>query len=79
MKAVTLSGLISLDGKMLVSDENDIWGVSNPNVLAGHEGQQVLVKCQVFLEKNEIHVFSIKPAGAELKSASYRSDSAFRR
>lgn len=44
-KAVTLSGQISLDGKTLVSQENDIWMVSNPDVLVGHEGQWVSVKC----------------------------------
>jgi hypothetical protein len=78
-KAITISGQISLDGKTLVSEENDIWSVSNPNVLAGHEGQQVLVKCQMNADKNEIHVFSIKAALMEVKSASNKTDSAFRR
>jgi len=78
-KAVTISGQISLDGKALVSEENDIWTVSNPNVLAGHEGQQVSVKCQVNPDKNEIHVFSVKVALMELKPASNKTDSAFRR
>src|SRR5271169_2828093 len=78
-KAVSISGHISLDGKTLVSEENDIWSVANPKVLAGHEGQQVSVKCQVFSDKNEIHVFSVKPALLEVKSASNKADSAFRR
>jgi hypothetical protein len=78
-KAVTVSGQISLDGKTLVSEENDIWNVGNPNVLAGHEGQQVLVKCQMNADKNEIHVFSIKAALMEVKAASNKTDSAFRR
>jgi len=78
-KAVTISGQISLDGKTLVSEANDIWMVSNANVLTGHEGQQVLVKCQVRPDKNEIHVFSVKVAPLEVKSALNRSDSAFRR
>jgi hypothetical protein len=78
-KAVTISGQISLDGKTLVSEQNDIWNVINANVLAGHEGQQVLVKCQVHPDKNEIHVFSIKVTPLEVKSASYKTDSAFRR
>jgi hypothetical protein len=78
-KAVTLSGQVSLDGRTLVSEENDIWSVGNPNVLAGHEGQQVLVKCQVSPDKNEIHIFSVKVAMKELKSAANKSDSAFRR
>jgi hypothetical protein len=78
-KAVAISGQISLDGKTLVSEENDIWSVSNPNVLAGHEGQQVSVKCQVQPDKDEIQIFSVKVALKEVKSASNRSDSAFRR
>ncbi len=78
-KAVSISGQISKDGKTLVSEENDIWSVTNPNVLAGHEGQLVSVKCQVNPEKSEIHVFSVKPALTEVKSASNKADSAFRR
>jgi hypothetical protein len=62
-----------------VSEENDVWNVINPNVLAGHEGQQVLVKCQVFPDKNEIHVLSFKTALLEVKAASNKADSAFKR
>jgi hypothetical protein len=78
-KAVSISGQVSLDGKTLVSEENDIWSVSNPNVLAGHEGQPVSVKCRVQVDKNEIQIFSVKVALKEVKSVSNRSDSAFRR
>jgi hypothetical protein len=56
-KAVTISGQVSDDGKILVSDADDIWTVSNPNVLAEHVGQQVRVRCQVLSDKSEIHVF----------------------
>jgi hypothetical protein len=79
MKAVTISGQVSGDGRTLVSEENDIWSVSNPSVLTGHEGQQVSVKCQVQPDKNEIQIFSVKVALKEVKSASNKSDSAFRR
>lgn len=78
-KAVTISGQISLDGKALVSEENDIWGVLNPSVLAGHEGQQVLVKCQLYRDKNEIRILSVKIIPMEVKHASNKFDSAFRR
>jgi hypothetical protein len=78
-KAVSIAGPISLDGKTLVSEENDIWSVVNPDVLAGHKGQMVLVKCQVFPDKNEIHVLSLKPALVQVKSASNKADSAFKR
>jgi hypothetical protein len=78
-KAVNLSGQVSADGKTLLSDADYIWTVSNPNVLQGHEGQQVLVKCQVNPAKNEIQVFSVKPLHREVKYVANRGDSAFRR
>jgi hypothetical protein len=78
-KASLLSGQISLDGKTLVTEKNEIWTVTNPDVLAGHQGQRVLVKCQLFASKNEIQVFSLEPAAKDLKLASNRADSAFRR
>jgi hypothetical protein len=78
-KAVTISGQVSVDGKMLVSDEDDIWTVSNPSVLAGHEGKQVLVRCQVHADKNEIHVFAIKEGLVQAKYVARSGDSAFRR
>jgi hypothetical protein len=78
-KAVSISGQVSLDGKTLLSEANDIWSVTNPNVLVGHEGQQVSVKCRVQPDKNEIQIFSVNLALKEGKSASNRSDSAFRR
>ena len=77
-KATQLTGLISLDGKTLVTEKNEIWTVSNPDVLAGHQGQKVLVKCQLFADKSEIHVFTLQPS-EDIKSASNRTDSAFRR
>ena len=78
-KAVTITGLISADGKSLVSEADDIWAVSNPGVMQGLEGQRVLVKCQVNPSKNEIHVFWVKGALQNAKYAANRSDSAFRR
>jgi hypothetical protein len=78
-KAVSISGQINMDGKTLVSEDNDIWSVTNPHVLAGHEGQLVSVKCQVYPDKNEIRVLSVKVAPVEVKSASNKGDSAFRR
>src|SRR5260370_6826935 len=60
-KAVTISGQISLDGKTLVSEENDIWSVTNPNALAGHEAKQALVKCQVNLHKTTRHLITTTP------------------
>jgi hypothetical protein len=78
-KAVSISGQVSMDGRTLVSEENDIWSVSDPDVLVGREGQQVSVKCQVQPGKNEMQIFSVNLVLKEVKSASNRSDSAFRR
>jgi hypothetical protein len=78
-KAVTLSGLVSDDGKALVSDKDDVWEVSNPNALAGHEGRQVTVKCQMYPDKNEIRVLSLRVSQSEVKYAAKLGDSAFRR
>ena len=78
-KAVTLSGQVSADGKALVSDKDDVWEVRNPHVLAGQEGRQVTVKCQMSPDKNEIRVLSIRLAQGEGKYSARLGDSAFRR
>jgi hypothetical protein len=78
-KAVTLSGQASADGKTLLTDDDDIWVVTNPNVLAGHEEQYVSVRCQAEAGKKELHVFSVKAAIREAKYVANRGDSAFRR
>ena len=79
MKAVILSGQISQDGKALISRENDIWTIHNPDALAGHEGKVVVVKCQWLADKNAIHVFTVKVAPLEVRFAANKGDSAFRR
>jgi len=78
-KAVTISGQVSEDEKTLVGDDDAIWSVSNPGALAGHRGQQVLVKCQMLSGKGEIRVFSIKMSLRGVKYVSKSGDSAFRR
>jgi len=67
-KAMTVSGKISDDGKMFVSDkDNKTWTVSNPEALKGHEGHHVTVKAHVDAAKNEIQVSSVKIAKDEIK------------
>jgi hypothetical protein len=78
-KAVTLLGRISEDGKAFVSQQDEVWEVSNAKVLTGHEGQQVVVKCQLFPDKNEIRVLLLSVAQAEVKYVVSHGDSAFRR
>ena len=78
-KAITIPGQVSLDGKTLLSNEDDIWTVSNPEVLTGREGKPVVVRCQVFPDKNEIRIFYVKTEMKEVKYTARKGDSAFRR
>ena len=67
-KAVSVSGKVSDDGKMITSDkDNKMWTVSNPEALKGHEGHHVTVKAHLDSAKNEIHVTSIKMRKGEMK------------
>jgi len=76
-KAVTISGTLSSDGKTLVSDQDDVWTVSNAEVLKGQEGRQVIVKCRPDPKTHSIHVFFVKLD--DPRYAADRGDSAFRR
>jgi hypothetical protein len=78
-KAVTLSGQVSADGKSFVSDDEDIWTVSNPAVLSGQEGQRLQIRCELNPAKNEVYVLSAKTALRETRFLARSGDSAFRR
>jgi hypothetical protein len=79
-KATTVSGRVSDDGKAFVSDQDEVWEVSNAKVLLGREGQQVVVKCQLYPDKNEMRVLSVSGTqAAVVKYVANRGDSAFRR
>ncbi len=78
-KAITLFGQASADGKTLLTDDDDIWVVTNPSVLAGHEGQYISIRCKAEPDKKELHVFSARVAAREAKYVANRGDSAFRR
>jgi hypothetical protein len=78
-KAVTIAGTLSLDGKTLVTDLDNMWTISNAEALKGHEGQHVTVKCHVSPDKQVIQVFFIKAEGGGTKQATNWGDSAFRR
>jgi pentapeptide MXKDX repeat protein len=69
-KAVSVSGKVSDDGKMFMSDkDNKNWLISNPETVKGHEGHHVTVKAHLDPAKNEIHVTSVKMAKGEMKDA----------
>ena len=63
MKAVSVTGKISEDGKMFVSDKDSkSWTISNPDAVKGHEGHHVTLQAHVDADKNEVHVVSLKMA-----------------
>ena len=78
-KAVVLSGRASEDGKNLIAKKGEPWSVVNPGALAGHEGQQVKVKCRISSASREIRVLSVKAVAQPLKYVANPGDSAFRR
>jgi hypothetical protein len=74
-KTVSVSGKVSDDGKMFVSDkDNKKWTISNPDTVKGHEGHHVTVKAQLDSAKNEIHVTSLKMAKSEMKDDNMKKD-----
>ncbi len=78
-KASTVSGKVSEDGKSLIGKNGEPWLVANPGALAGHEGQQVKVKCQISSGSHDIRVVSVKKAATQTKYAVNLGDAAFRR
>jgi hypothetical protein len=62
-KAVSVTGKISDDGKMFVSDKDSkSWTISNPDAVKGHEGHHVILQADVDADKSEVHVESLKMA-----------------
>ena len=78
-KAITISGRVSEDGKSLIAKNGEPWTVANLGALAGHENQQVKIKCLKILADHQLHVLSIKAVAAPATYHVYPSDSAFRR
>ena len=61
MKASTIMGTISDDGKTFVSDKDSkTWTIANPDAVKGHEGHHVALKAHVDSSKNEVDVVSLK-------------------
>jgi hypothetical protein len=78
-KASTISGTVSQDGKSLIGKNGDPWLVANPATLAGHEGQQVKVKCQISSGSHDIRILSVKMVTTQTRYAVNLGDAAFRR
>lgn len=61
--AVKVTGKISDDGKMFVSDnDSKSWTISNPDAVKGHEGHRVTLTAHVYADKNEVRVKSLEMA-----------------
>ncbi|HKE31927.1 MAG TPA: hypothetical protein VKD65_09395 [Candidatus Angelobacter sp.] len=77
VRGVTLSGQVSNNGKMLVTDDDNNWTVSNAETLKALQGRYVTVKCRIDQKNSAIRVlYIIEPS--ETKHANW-GDSAFRR
>ncbi|HET8921652.1 MAG TPA: hypothetical protein VFN26_01505 [Candidatus Acidoferrum sp.] len=78
-KPFSVSGRVSEDGQSLIPINGDPWSVANPGVLAGHEGHQVKVKCQLSSASHDIRVLSVKVLAPQVKYTANPGVSAFRR
>lgn len=76
-KTLMVSGKVSDDGKMLVTDLDSEWAVSNAEILKGLEGRLVRVKCYVDSARNQLQILSVKRENSDY--AARHADSAFRR
>jgi hypothetical protein len=62
-KAVQVTGKISDDGTMFVSDKDGkSWTITNPDAVKGHEGHHVTLTAHIYPDKSEVHVVSLKMA-----------------
>lgn len=78
-RTLIIAGRVSDDGKILMTDLDSEWAVSNSSALKGHEGRLVKVKCYVDTEKNRIQIVSVRQSPSESNYAARTMDSAFRR
>jgi hypothetical protein len=63
-KTMTMTGTVSDDGKMFVSDkDNKSWKVDNPDMLKAHEGHHVSVNANEDPATDTLHVNSVKMLG----------------
>ena len=71
MKAASITGKISDDGKSFVSDKDGkSWTISNPDAVKGHEGHHVTLKAHVSADTSQVEVVSLKMAGDKMKKDS---------
>lgn len=78
-KTLMVSGRVSVDGKMLVTDLESEWTIENAGVLRGYEGDLVRVRCVVDSDRSRLQILSVKKENGEATYAARYADSAFRR
>lgn len=78
-KPLIVSGKVSSDGRILLTDIDSEWTVANSESVKGFEGRMVKVKCYVDTEKSRIHVLSVKKDDQNFSYTARQTDSAFRR
>jgi len=79
-KVLIVSGRVSSDGKLLDTDLDSQWQISNPEALKGHEGRLVRIRCYVDTARNKIQVLTVKKDDGDANyTATRHTDSAFRR
>ncbi|HLW89335.1 MAG TPA: hypothetical protein VKR57_12650 [Terriglobales bacterium] len=79
-KTVSVAGKMSDDGRILLRDgDSQVWTVSNPEALQGYAGLEVVIRCLLVPDRNEVRVVSVKPVKGEAAYATKWGDSAFRR
>ena len=76
-KGVTLSGKVSAGGKLLLTDDDTAWSVSNAEVLKGFENLYVTIKCRMDPRRGVILVLSVLEPRASHDR--HLGDAAFRR
>jgi hypothetical protein len=77
-RSIKISGRVSEDGKILIAKNGELWLIANPEALAGHQSQQVKVKCQKVSADHRIQVLSVKTVATQ-RYAVNLGDAAFRR
>jgi hypothetical protein len=78
-KSIIISGRVSEDGKQFIAKNGEPWSITNPGALAGHESQQVKIKCQELSADHRIQVLSVKTVATPTTYHANPNDSAFRR
>ena len=63
-KAMTMTGTVSSDGKMFITDkDNKSWKIDNPDEVKAHQGHHVSVNANEDASNDTLHINSVKMLG----------------